>query len=101
MPGRGSDGIECGNHLINCARGGIIDENAALEGLESGQLSSVALDVFEIEPAINNPLFKHENFHGTPHIGAATKEAQERIGIEMAGLIIEHLEGGKPSTALN
>ena len=101
MPGRGSDGIECGNHLINCARGGIIDENAALEGLESGQLSSVALDVFEIEPAINNPLFKHENFHGTPHIGAATKEAQERIGIEMAGLIIEHLEGEKPSTALN
>ena len=64
-------------------------------GLESGQLSSVALDVFEVEPAIDNPLFKHENFHGTPHIGAATKEAQERIGTEMAGLIIEHLEGEK------
>ena len=101
MPGKGSDGIECGNHLINCARGGIVDENAALEGLESGQLSTVALDVFEVEPAIDNPLFKNENFHGTPHIGAATKEAQERIGTEMAELIIEHLEGKKPSTALN
>jgi len=101
MPGKGSDGIECGNHLINCARGGIVDESAALEGLENGQLSSVALDVFEVEPAKDNPLLKHENFHGTPHIGAATKEAQERIGTEMAGLIIEHLNGRKPSTSLN
>jgi D-3-phosphoglycerate dehydrogenase len=92
MPGVGDDGIDCGNHLINCARGGIVDEEAALEGLESGQLSSLALDVFEKEPAIDNPLFNHENFHGTPHIGAATKEAQERIGIEMASLIIDFLE---------
>ena len=101
MMGEGSDGIKCGNHIINCARGGIIDEKAALKALESGQLSSVALDVFEVEPAVDNPLIKHENFHGTPHIGAATKEAQGRIGVEMAGLIIEHLEGKKPSTSLN
>ena len=78
-----------------------MDESAALEGLENGQLSSVALDVFEVEPAKDNPLLKHENFHGTPHIGAATKEAQERIGTEMAGLIIEHLNGRKPATSLN
>ena len=101
MPGIGTDGINCGNHLINCARGGIVDEEAALEGLRNGQLSSVALDVFEVEPAINNPLFLEDNFHGTPHIGAATKEAQARIGIEMASLIIEHFEGNKPTTALN
>ena len=101
MPGKGTDGIYCGNHLINCARGGIVDEEAALEGLKNGQLSSVALDVFEVEPAINNPLFLHDNFHGTPHIGAATKEAQARIGLEMASLIIEHFDGNKPGTALN
>ncbi len=101
MPGKGTDGIHCGNHLINCARGGIVDEEAALEGLKNGQLSSVALDVFEVEPAINNPLFLHDNFHGTPHIGAATKEAQARIGLEMASLIIEHFDGNKPATALN
>ena len=57
MPGIGDDGIDCGNHLINCARGGIVDEVAALEALETGQLSSLALDVFEKEPAIDNPLF--------------------------------------------
>jgi len=101
MPGIGNDGINCGNHLINCARGGIVDELAALDGLESGQLSSLALDVFEEEPAINNPLFSHENFHGTPHIGAATKEAQKRIGIEMASLVIEALKGIKPDSSLN
>ncbi len=101
MPGIGDDGIDCGNHLINCARGGIVDEKAALEALESGQLSSLALDVFENEPATGNPLFTHENFHGTPHIGAATKEAQARIGIEMASLIIETLNGNKPNTSLN
>ena len=100
-PGIGDDGIDCGNHLINCARGGIVDEVAALEALESGQLSSLALDVFEKEPAIDNPLFNHESFHGTPHIGAATKEAQARIGIEMASLIIETLNGQKPNTSLN
>ena len=101
MPGIGDDGINCGNHLINCARGGIVDEEAALEALDSGQLSSFALDVFEIEPAIDNPLFAHDNFHGSPHIGAATKEAQERIGVEMASLVIETLNGIKPSNPLN
>ena len=101
MPGIGDDGINCGNHLINCARGGIVDEEAALGALDSGQLSSFALDVFEIEPAIDNPLFVHDNFHGSPHIGAATKEAQERIGVEMASLVNEILEGGTPSTKLN
>ena len=87
--------------MINCARGGIINENEALEALKNGKLSSLALDVFENEPAIDNPLFEHENFHGTPHIGAATKEAQARIGVEMAALVIESLNGKKPETSLN
>lgn len=101
MPRVGIDGVNCGNHLVNCARGGIVDEEAALDALESGVLASVALDVFEVEPAGDNPLLQHRNFHGTPHIGAATLEAQARIGQEMAALIIDFLEGRKPKSILN
>ena len=93
MPTTSPNGINCGNHIINCARGGIVDEEAVLAALESGGLTSSALDVFEIEPAIGNPLLQHPNFHGTPHIGAATLEAQARIGDEMVALLLEHLDG--------
>ena len=73
-----------------------------VEALSSGVLTSAALDVFEQEPVDpNHPLLQLEHFHGTPHIGAATKEAQARIGLEMASLLIECLDGGKPSTSLN
>ena len=51
MPGIGADGVECGNHIVSCARGGIVEENDALEALDSGMLASLALDVFEKEPA--------------------------------------------------
>lgn len=101
MPGIGSDGTNCGNHIVNCARGGIVDEVAVLEALESGILASAALDVFEIEPAVGNPLLQHDRFHGSPHIGAATLEAQSRVGIEMANCLISHLNGEKPASALN
>jgi len=101
MPHVGIDGVQCGNHLVNCARGGIVDELAVLEALESGTLASAALDVFEVEPALDNPLIHHRNFHGTPHIGAATYEAQARIGHEMAALIIDFLEGRRPKSILN
>ena len=101
MSGVGADGVTCGNHIVNCARGGIVDENAVLSALESGQLMTAALDVFEIEPAGNNPLLRHENFHGSPHIGAATAEAQSRIGSEMVTLLTDHLDGLKPHSALN
>jgi D-3-phosphoglycerate dehydrogenase len=101
MPGVGRDGVDCGNHLVNCARGGIVDEEATLAALESGQLASAALDVFEVEPAGGNPLLQHANFHGTPHIGAATKEAQGRIGEEMSKLLIDFLDGRRPASALN
>jgi D-3-phosphoglycerate dehydrogenase len=101
MPGVGRDGVDCGNHLVNCARGGIVDEEATLAALESGLLASAALDVFEVEPAGDNPLLQHPNFHGTPHVGAATLEAQSRIGEEMATLLMDFLKGRHPKSALN
>lgn len=101
MPGASPEGVSCGNHIVNCARGGIIDEVALLEALESGVISTAALDVFEVEPAGDNPLLQHPNFHGTPHIGAATDEAQRRIGIEMANLICDFFKGRKPKSTIN
>ena len=74
---------------------------AVLDALESGHLTSAALDVFEIEPAIDNPLISHPNFHGTPHIGASTLEAQSRIGEEMVTLLLDHFEGKRPHSSLN
>ena len=101
MPGK-KGGIVCGNHIVNCARGGIVDEDALLTALEDGTISSAALDVFEVEPLPENyPLLQHENFHGTPHIGAATMEAQQRVGLEIADAIIAGLTGEQPSTIVN
>lgn len=101
MTGIGADGTDCGNHLVSCARGGVVDETAVLEALNNGTLASCALDVFEVEPAIENPLLNHPHFHGTPHIGAATKEAQQRIGFEMADLIIDFFNGTTPNSVVN
>ena len=101
MPGLGADGVNCGNHIVNCARGGIVDEAAVLAALESEQLTSAALDVFETEPPGANPLLQHPSFHGTPHIGAATAEAQARIGAEMVTLLTDHFNGNRPHSALN
>ena len=101
MPGVGADGVACGNHLVSCARGGIVNEEDALAALENGVLSSCALDVFETEPAGDNPILQHPNFHGTPHIGAATFEAQARIGFEMADLLIGFFNGETPQSVVN
>ena len=101
MPGTAPDGTPCGNHVVNCARGGIVDEVAVLKALEDGTLASAALDVFEVEPAGDNPVLQHEHFHGSPHIGAATLEAQIRVGTEMAGLLINFFEGERPESAIN
>ena len=101
MPGKKS-GIECGNHIVNCARGGIIDEDALLDALEGGTITSAALDVFEVEPLpANYKLVQHENFHGTPHIGAATLEAQHRVGLDIAKAVNTALAGKKPDTIVN
>ena len=101
MTGIGADGTACGNHLVSCARGGIVNEQDALKALENGRLASCALDVFEVEPAGDNPILKHPNFHGTPHIGAATVEAQNRIGFEMAELLIGFFNGETPQSVVN
>lgn len=78
-----------GVRLVNAARGGVIDENALLKVLETGKVSYVALDVFENEPTPNKSLLNHTKIAVTPHIGAATLEAQDRIGIELANQIID------------
>lgn len=102
MPGKDPNNLPCGNHIVNCARGGIIDETAALEALEDGKLSSLALDVFENEPVDpTSPLLQHPHFHGTPHIGAATIEAQRRVGLDIADAVLVALNGSLPETTVN
>ncbi|MAC96680.1 MAG: 3-phosphoglycerate dehydrogenase [Flavobacteriales bacterium] len=76
--------------LINAARGGVIDEKVALEALDSGKLAHLALDVFEGEPEPSSAVLQHEKVSLSPHIGAATLEAQDRIGTELADNIIAH-----------
>lgn len=79
-----------GVRIVNCARGGVVDESALLQALESGQVAGAALDVFATEPpAPGDPLVGAVNVCLTPHIGAATAEAQERVGGEAAQIVIE------------
>ena len=78
-----------GARLINCSRGGIVDEAALADALESGQIQGAAFDVFEIEPPINSPLVGKNGMVLTPHIAASTKEAQARAGEELARIVIE------------
>ena len=83
-----------GSYLINCARGGVVDEDAVLEALTSGQLAGAALDVFGKEPPEPAPLFKHENLIASPHLGASTREAQEKVAIELAEVFVGFLKDG-------
>ena len=78
--------------LLNAARGGVIDENDLIEGLNIGKISHACLDVFENEPKPSAAILKHPKISLTPHIGAATNEAQERIGVELAEKIIQALK---------
>ena len=78
------DGVK----IVNAARGGVIDEDALITALNSGKVSAAALDVFTGEPNPRTDLLKHEKISLTPHIGAATSEAQDRIGTELAEKII-------------
>ncbi|MBC8312763.1 MAG: D-2-hydroxyacid dehydrogenase [Candidatus Cloacimonetes bacterium] len=75
--------------IINCARGGVVDENAFLAGLNSGKIAYAGIDSYEEEPTQNMELVNHPNVSATPHIGAATKEAQARVGVEVADIIID------------
>lgn len=78
-----------GVRLINCARGGIIQDEALLEALNSGKVAGAALDVFSAEPPTDWALVHHENVIASPHIGAATKEGQGRVGAEVAQIVID------------
>ena len=78
-----------GAYIINCARGKVVDETALLEALDSGKISGAGIDVFEIEPNTNEALVNHPRVSCTPHIGASTCEAQERIGDEVVSVIKE------------
>jgi D-3-phosphoglycerate dehydrogenase len=83
-----------GSFLINCARGGIVNEADVLEALKSGQLAGAALDVFGKEPPEPSPLFAHENLIASPHLGASTREAQEKVAIELAEVFVGYLKDG-------
>ncbi|MGB9664702.1 MAG: phosphoglycerate dehydrogenase [Ignavibacteria bacterium] len=92
------DGVK----IINCARGGIVNEEALLEGLKSGKVSAAALDVFEKEPPqFPNELIEHPKVVVTPHIGASTKEAQEKVSIQIANQIIDFYKNGNLIGAVN
>ncbi len=83
------EAMKKGVAIVNCSRGGTIDEVALLENLDSGKVAFAGLDVFENEPTPRTELLKHPKISLTPHIGASTNEAQERIGVELANLIID------------
>jgi D-3-phosphoglycerate dehydrogenase len=93
--------LKDGVYIINCARGGIINEKALLEGLESGKIAGAALDVFEKEPPENNPLVGHERVVTTPHLGASTQEAQENVAVAVAEQIADYLVYGTIRNAVN
>src|SRR5436309_3484974 len=90
-----------GVRIINCARGGLIDEAALKEGLDSGHIGGAALDVFVTEPAKANPLFGTPGLVATPHLGASTTEAQVNVAIQVADQMAEFLTRGCVTNALN
>src|SRR6202522_592416 len=87
--------------IINCARGGLVDEAALRAGLDSGHISGAAFDVFIEEPATANPLFGHPNVVATPHLGASTNEAQENVALQVAEQMSDYLMRGAISNAVN
>jgi D-3-phosphoglycerate dehydrogenase len=93
--------LKPGCRLINCARGGIYNEQALLEALDAGRLAGVALDVFETEPCTQSPLFGKPGVLCTPHLGASTEEAQAQVAIEGAGLLRAFLTTGAVRHAVN
>ena len=90
-----------GVRIINCARGGLVDEAALYEALKAGKVAGAALDVFLEEPAQNNPLFELPNVICTPHLGASTTEAQENVALQVAEQISAYLNTGEIANALN
>jgi D-3-phosphoglycerate dehydrogenase len=90
-----------GVYIINCARGGIINEKDLFDAIEVGKVAGAALDVFEKEPPENNPLVGHEKVVCTPHLGASTQEAQENVAIAIAEQVVDYLVHGVIRNAVN
>jgi len=93
--------VKKGAKLINCARGGIYDRDTLVEGLESGKLGGVALDVYEEEPCTDHPLFGKPNVVCTPHLGASTEEAQTNVALEAVELLLDYFTNGTIRQAVN
>jgi D-3-phosphoglycerate dehydrogenase len=90
-----------GVRIVNCARGGLVDEAALADAIRSGHVAGAALDVFETEPATDSPLFGLDNVVCTPHLGAATTEAQENVALQVAEQMSEFLLTGAIANAIN
>jgi len=90
-----------GMRLVNCARGELVNLDALVDGLESGQLAGAALDVFPEEPFTEHPVFSREDVVVTPHLGASTAEAQDRAGTDTAEQVTAALTGGVVTNAVN
>ncbi len=90
-----------GVRIINCARGGLVVEEDLAEALKSGKVAGAGIDVFTVEPAENNILFSAPNVVCTPHLGAATTEAQENVALQVAEQMSDYLVNGAVSNALN
>ncbi|MEK9905306.1 MAG: phosphoglycerate dehydrogenase [Rhodospirillales bacterium] len=90
-----------GVRIVNCARGGLVIEEDLAEALKSGHVAGAAFDVFTVEPAKENPLFGAPNFIATPHLGAATEEAQENVALQVAEQMSDYLLSGAVSNAIN
>ena len=83
--------MKAGVFLVNCARGGVVDESALYEALESGRVAGAALDVFEVEPPKDLRVVQHPRVIATPHVGASTVEGQARVGLEVAEILLAEL----------
>jgi D-3-phosphoglycerate dehydrogenase / 2-oxoglutarate reductase len=93
--------LKQGVRIINCARGGLVDEDALADALKSRHVAGAAFDVFAVEPATDSPLFNLPNVVVTPHLGAATTEAQENVALQVAEQMADYLLTGAVSNALN
>lgn len=88
-------------HIINAARGGVVDEDALFEALTQGQVAGAGLDVYATEPATDSPLFALDQVVATPHLGASTEEAQEKAGIAVAQSVVAFFSGNEVPGAVN
>jgi D-3-phosphoglycerate dehydrogenase len=93
--------MKTGVRIINCARGELVDEKALKVAMDSGKVAGAALDVFEKEPPVDDPILTVETLVATPHIGGSTEEAQETVGVRIVEQLIEYLKNGVAINAVN